>query len=133
MRILVSMATTTKKLRLRRGDRRVLESWVRSRTLPRRQVERAKIVLAAFRGESSRGIAASVGIARDTARLWMRRYEADGLDGIERDQPRPGRPRKITRKVEEDIVQKTTGENPPPEESTHWTSRLMGRPWASTM
>ena len=61
----------------------VLESWVRSRTLPRRQVERAKIVLAAFRGESSRGIAASVGIARDTARLWMRRYEADGLDGIE--------------------------------------------------
>ena len=79
MRILVSMATTTKKLRLRRGDRRVLESWVRSRTLPRRQVERAKIVLAAFRGESSRGIAASVGIARDTARLWMRRYEADGL------------------------------------------------------
>ena len=121
MRILVSMATTTKKLRLRRGDRRVLESWVRSRTLPRRQVERAKIVLAAFRGESSRGIAASVGIARDTARLWMRRYEADGLDGIERDRPRPGRPRKITRKVEEDIVQKTTGENPPPEESTHWT------------
>ena len=127
MRILVSMATTTKKLRLRRGDRRVLESWVRSRTLPRRQVERAKIVLAAFRGESSRGIAASVGIARDTARLWMRRYEADGLDGIERDRPRPGRPRKITRKVEEDIVQKTTGENPPPEESTHWTSRLMGK------
>ena len=57
----------------------------------------------------------------------MRRYEADGLDGIERDQPRPGRPRKITRKVEEDIVQKTTGENPPPEESTHWTSRLMGK------
>ena len=127
MRILVSMATTTKKLRLRRGDRRVLESWVRSRTLPRRQVERAKIVLAAFRGESSRGIAASVGIARDTARLWMRRYQADGLDGIERDRPRPGRPRKITRKVEEDIVQKTTGENPPPEESTHWTSRLMGK------
>ena len=57
----------------------------------------------------------------------MRRYEADGLDGIERDRPRPGRPRKITRKVEEDIVQKTTGENPPPEESTHWTSRLMGK------
>ena len=29
--------------------------------------------------------------------------------------------------MEEDIVQKTTGENPPPEESTHWTSRLMGK------
>ena len=121
------MAATTKKLRLRRGDRRILESWVRSRTLPRRQVERAKIVLAASGGVSSRGIAASVGIARDTARLWMRRYEAEGLDGIESDRPRPGRPRRITRKVEEEIVQKTTGEDPAPEESTHWTSRLMGK------
>ena len=37
--------------------------------------------------------------------------------------PRPGRPRRITRKVEEEIVQKTTGEDP----STHWTSRLMGK------
>ena len=78
-------------------------------------------------GESSRGIAASVGIARDTARLWMRRYEAEGLDGIESDRPRSGRPRTVTRKVEEKIVQKTTGEDPPPEESTHWTSRLMGK------
>ena len=125
--ILVSMATITKKLPLRRGDRGILESWVRSRTLPRRQVERAKIVLAASRGESSRGIAASVGIARDTARLWMRRYEAEGLDGIESDRPRAGRPRKITRKVEEEIVEKTTNKDPPPEESTHWTSRLMGK------
>ena len=31
------------------------------------------------------------------------------------------------RKVEEEIVQKTTGEDPAPEESTHWTSRLMGK------
>ena len=100
---------------------------MRSRTLPRRQVERAKVVLAASGGESSRGIAASVGIARDTARLWMRRYEAEGLDGIESDRPRSGRPRTVTRKVEEKIVQKTTGEDPPPEESTRWTSRLVGK------
>ena len=77
------MTAKTKKVRLRRGDRRVLESWVRSRTLPRRQVDRAKIVLAAARGESSRAISASIGVARDTARLWMRRYEAEGLKGIE--------------------------------------------------
>ena len=43
------------------------------------------------------------------------------------DRPRSGRPRTVTRKVEEKIVQKTTGEDPPPEESTHWTSRLMGK------
>ncbi len=123
---MASMATTTKKLRLQRGDRKVLESWLRSRTLPRRQVERAKILLGASRGESSRGIAASLGIARDTARLWMRRYEAEGLEAIQRDRPRSGRPRSITREVEEAIVRKTVEEDPPPEVSTHWSSRLLG-------
>jgi len=123
---LASMATTTKKVRLQRGDRKVLESWLRSRTLPRRQVERAKILLGASRGESSRGIAASLGIARDTARLWMRRYEAEGLEAIQRDRPRSGRPRRITREVEEAIVRKTVEEDPPPEVSTHWSSRLLG-------
>ena len=41
--------------------------------------------------------------------------------------PAPADPARSTRKVEEKIVQKTTGEDPPPEESTHWTSRLMGK------
>ena len=121
------MAITTKKLKLRRGDRRTLEAWTRSRTLPRRQVERSKIVLAASRGESSRRIAASLGIARDTARLWMRRYEAEGLEGIEGDRHRSGRPLKVTREIEDQIVQRTVEEDPPPEVSTHWTSRLLGK------
>jgi transposase len=120
------MATTTKKLRLQRGDRQTLQSWARSRTLPRRQVERAKIVLAASRGESSRAIAATLGIARDTARLWMRRYEAKGLEAIAKDRPRSGRPAKITAEVEQQIVEKTVEEAPAPEVSTHWSSRLLG-------
>ena len=119
------MGYPTKTLRLRRGDRKVLESWVRSRTLPRRQVERAKILLGAAEGESSRSLAQSVGVARDTARLWIRRYEAEGLEAVERDRPRAGRPRKLTPTLEAEIVGKTVGEHPPPEVSTHWTSRLL--------
>ena len=56
----------------------------------------------------------------------MRRYEAEGLEGIESDRSRSGRPRTVTHEVEEEIVEKTIGE-PPPEELTRWTSRLMGR------
>lgn len=103
----------------------MLEGWLRSRTLPRRQVERARILLGAAEGQSSRKLAESVGVARDTARLWIRRYEADGLKGVERDRPRSGRPRKLTRELEEAIVDKTINEDPPPELSTHWTSRLL--------
>jgi transposase len=121
------MANPTRTLRLRRGDRKVLETWVRSRTLPRRQVDRAKILLGAARGESSRRLAATVGVARDTARLWIRRYEDEGLEAVKRDRPRPGRPRKLTPELEAEIIENTVNEDPPPGEGTHWTSRLLGR------
>lgn len=109
------MANETKVLRLRRGDRAVLESWLRSRTLPRRLLERAEIVLAAADGLRSRAVAETVGVARATAILGIRRYEAEGLGGIERDRPRPGRPRTITREIEEAVIEKTVNEKPPPE------------------
>lgn len=121
------MSPSTKKLKLRRGDRKVLEGWLRSRTLPQRQVERAKILLGAAAGESSRRLAESVGVARDTARLWIRRYEAGGLGAVERERPRSGRPRKLTPALEAEIVDKTIHESPPPDESTHWTSRLLAK------
>ena len=119
------MANETKKLRLRRGDLKVLESWVRSRTLPRRQVERAQMLLAASHGESSRSIAEALGVARDTARLWIRRYGEGGLKSVAKDRERAGRPRKLTPALEEEIVAKTVSEKPPPEKSTHWSSRLL--------
>jgi len=125
--ILSVMGNPTKTLGLRRGDRKVLESWLRSRTLPQRQVERAKILLGAAGGESSRSLAKSVGVARDTARLWMRRYEAEGLKGVEQDRPRSGRPRKLTLALEAEIVAKTVNEDPAREVSTHWTSRLLAK------
>jgi transposase len=121
------MANETKKVRLHPRERQILKSWLRSRTLPRRQVERAQILLAAARGESSRSIAEEVGVARGTVLQWIRRYEAEGLEGIERDRPRSGRPRKITPVVEEAIIQKTISESPPPEVATHWSSRLLAK------
>jgi transposase len=90
-------------------------------------LERAQIVLAAAEGLSSRGISDRVGVARATAILWRRRYEAEGLAGIERDLPRSGRPRRITRTVEERVIDKTVTEKPPSEVATHWSTRLMAK------
>lgn len=121
------MANNTRVLRLRRGERAILDEWLRSRTLPRRQVDRARIVLAAADGQSSRAIVHSCKVPRATALLWIRRYEAQGLAGIERDQPRPGRPPTITPEVEEAVLKKTVTQKPPPEVSTHWSTRLMAK------
>lgn len=121
------MANTTRVLRLRRGDRQVLESWLRTRTMPRRLIERARIVLAAADGQSSRAIVAATGSTRPTVLLWIRRYEAAGIPGIESDRPRSGRPRTITPEIERAVIEKTVNEKPPRDVATHWSTRLMAK------
>ncbi len=66
-----------------------------SRTAPARAVERARIVLAARRGERVPAIAARLGLAEKTARLWLKRFAAAGVAGLA-DAPRPGRPTTYT-------------------------------------
>ncbi|MGH7578124.1 MAG: IS630 family transposase [Longimicrobiales bacterium] len=121
------MANETPVLRLRRGDRAVLEAWTRSRTLQRRLVDRARIVLAAADRQSSRSISQLYDVPRATVLLWTRRYKADGIAGIQQDRPRAGRPRIMTADIETVVIEKTVTEAPPPEVATHWSTRLMAK------
>ena len=111
---------------LKRGDRTVLETWVRGRTTARRLVERARIVLASADGLSGDAICAAVGVSRPTVGLWLNRYEAEGRDGLVADRPRSGRPRELDGTEEERIIVKTL-QAPPPDGGTHWSTRLMAQ------
>lgn len=119
------MANDTRVVRLRRGDRAILECWLRSRTLQRRLVDRARIVLAAAAGHSSRVISATQKVPRATVLLWIRRYVDEGIAGIERDRPRSGRPRVIAADIEAAVIEKTVNEKPSADVATHWSTRLM--------
>jgi transposase len=66
-----------------------------SRTAPVRAVERARIILGAHQGERVPAIAAQLGLTEKTARLWLKRFGADGLAGLA-DAPRSGRPATYT-------------------------------------
>lgn len=66
-----------------------------SRTAPVRQVERARIVQLASQGHFVPAIAAQVQIGQDVVRLWLKRFNADGLAGLA-DRPRVGRPATYT-------------------------------------
>jgi transposase len=120
---LTGMPKPARSIRLRRGDRDTLERWLRSRTVPQRLVERARIVLASADGAPAHVISEEVGISRPTVQRWLDRYETEGLTGIEQDRPRPGRPRRITPEVEADVIRRTLHERPP--QGTHWSTRLM--------
>ena len=121
-----AMPLPVRIIKLKRGDRKTLEEWVRGRTTPQRVVERARIVLASADGVAGDAICAVVGVSRPTVSLWLNRYDADGRDGLVADRPRSGRPRQLDAAEEERIVTKTLKE-PPPDGGTHWSTRAMAK------
>ncbi len=72
-------------------ERPVVEKLAHSRTAPARRVERARIIWYASQGQSAPAIAGQLRLDAYTARGWIRRFNAEGLAGLE-DRPRAGRP-----------------------------------------
>jgi transposase len=54
-------------------------------------VERARLILAVAEGQSATAAAVTLGLAPDTGRAWVKRFNTHGLAGLE-DRPRSGRP-----------------------------------------
>lgn len=81
-------------LRLREMTEEESESIKRlahSRTEPARRVERARIIRLASQGERVPIIAKQLHMLESTVRLWLKRFNEQGLAGLE-DLPRPGAP-----------------------------------------
>jgi len=104
-------------------QQRTLQQWARTRSLPWRQVERARVVLLAARGKQDLEVAAEIGISNQKAARWRKRFLKFGLAGLKRDAPRPGRAPTITSAQVQEVVRKTTQEKPA--QATHWSTRTM--------
>ena len=68
-----------------------VESLARARTASARQVERARVIWRASRGETPPTIAKTLGVSAETVRRRIRRFNAEGLAAVE-DHHRLGRP-----------------------------------------
>ena len=62
--------------------RQQLVKYSRGRRVPKRLVERSKIVLMAAEGAQSQLIARALGISRPTVQLWRDRFAAQGMAGM---------------------------------------------------
>jgi transposase len=98
---------------------------VRAKTAPVRLVERARIVLLSAQGLTAPGIAGQVGVSEKTARLWIKRFNAAGLAGLD-DAPRAGRPPTYSEAVRSRVIAKARARPPQPEDAEvpptcHWT------------
>jgi len=90
------MAKAKLKLRaLSAQEAKVIEQLGKSRTLPARTVERARIIRDAQAGLSVSHIARQRKCSRPTVMGWISRFNARGIAGLE-DAPRSGRPTTYT-------------------------------------
>jgi putative transposase len=130
-------------IKLSERQKAIVEHILRRSTSAQRLVMRAKIILAASNGTTNQQIGNQLGIERNVAAKWRRRWaaaedklsalEAEGiedkelrgeLEGIFIDAPRPGTPAKFTA---EEIVKIVAVACEDPQASgrpvTHWTPR----------
>src|SRR3954451_4797009 len=111
------------QITLSQEQERTLQQWARGRSLPARQVERARVVLLAAAGKQDLEIAAEVGISNQKASRWRKRFLKLRLAELEKDAPRPGSTPTITSAKVQQIARKTTQEKP--SNATHWSTRTM--------
>lgn len=72
-------------------EQKMIERLAHSRTAEARLVERAQMIWHASQGSSVPAIAHDLGLHPQTVRHWLKRFNAEGLEGLH-DLPRGGRP-----------------------------------------
>jgi transposase len=110
------------EVRLTPEDRDVLEARLRARTTGQREVQRARIVLLAAEGRSTRSIARLVGVMPRTVSLWRGRYAREGLAGLA-ERPLPGAKPKYGAETAGRVL--AVLDRPPPAGFARWTGGLI--------
>jgi transposase len=112
------------EVRLSRKERAVLEALVRAPTTEQRAAFRARIVLLAAEGRSTRSIARELGTMPRTVSEWRIRFAEQGLAGLE-DKRRPGPKPKYDTATGKRIL--ALLDQPPPAGYGRWTGGLLAR------
>lgn len=110
------------RLELSTEEREQLEVWARRRKTAQALAQRSRIVLRCAEGQSNKEVAAQERVSRQMVCKWRSRFVAHRLDGL-LDEPRVGRPRRITDSDVERVLSMTLESQP--KNATHWSTRSM--------
>ena len=84
-------------------ERRTLDTLAHSRTAPAREVERAKIIWLSAQNLRVPAIAQRLGLHEQTVRDWLKRFNEQGVSGLN-DLPRPGKPPTYTPEEHSEVI-----------------------------
>jgi transposase len=102
-----------------------IERLARAQSAPVRLARRARIVQLAAQGQTVPAIARHVSVSEKAVRQWLKRFAAEGLEGLE-DAPRSGRPPTYRPDETNRVIAKARSLPPKPQEgevppTCHWT------------
>src|SRR5665647_1227753 len=112
------------ELTLSDEEREQLLRWSRRAKSSQVLALRSRIVLGCGDGLDNKTVAERMGCSTNTVSKWRARFLTDRLDGLV-DEPRPGRPPRITAAQVEDIVAATLESTP--KNATHWSRAKMAQ------
>lgn len=118
------MILKAREVRLTPGDRAVLEARCRATTTAQRDVRRARIILLAAAGASTRSISRTVGVEEAVVSTWRNRFADQGLEGLQ-DRQRSGRPKGYPAETDQRILRVL--DEPAPAGHARWTAPLISR------
>jgi len=119
-----AMAGVATQITLTEEEREQLTACARKGTTEQRFAERARIVLAAATGKTTKEIAAQMGLRPATVSKWRTRFGRARLAGLG-DRPRPGKPPRYGEDTTRRILAVLDG--PPPDGYTSWNGRLVAK------
>ncbi len=118
------MAGVATVIHLTKEEQSILESWVRNGTTEQRLVQRARIMLEAAAGKTTKEVAALLTTRPATVSKWRVRFARERLAGL-MDAPGRGRRRRYGKSAERRILAQL--DEPPPDGYTTWTGPLVAR------
>lgn len=120
----MAIGRPTKPLNLTPQEKEKLSMLARRPKSAQAMAMRARIVLGCSEGLSNTEVAKRLKITGATVCKWRERFRVERLEGLF-DEPRLGAPRSITDSRVEEVITKTLESMP--ENSTHWSTRLMAQ------
>jgi transposase len=118
------MIPEAREVRLKPKIRKVLEARCRAPTTPQREVRRARIILLAAQGRSTRSIAKEVGVRPRIVSNWRHRFADHGLGGLE-EKRRSGRKPSYGKATNKRIL--SLLDKSPPQGYARWSGPLLAK------
>src|SRR5919201_3296439 len=118
------MYSTSQRIVLTDEERLELTTRSRARSLRASDAQRARLILLLSDGVPYRSVAEKLDCSQTTVSLWRRRFLEQGLEGLY-GRHQGSRASSQAQRLEARIL--AMSQKPPPDGSTHWTTRKLAR------